>query len=89
LRAESIAAGGLPKLEASAETLAKQGIEPENFNAPVVPTIYQFGGQRLSLFGTIAQFSTVNDQTLDDLKVELFYPTDEETEVFFDNLPVM
>jgi len=48
--------------------------------APTIPTVYRFGDQRLSLFGTIAQFSTVNDETLDDLKVELFFPSDAESE---------
>ncbi|MGB7336606.1 MAG: transcriptional regulator, partial [Salaquimonas sp.] len=44
---------------------------------PVVPTIFRLGDMRLSLFGTIAQFGTPEDLTLDDLKIELFFPSDE------------
>ena len=77
LRAESLAAGGLPKLDAAAAHLAKVAqCSDVNAQAPTIPTIYRFGEQRLSLFGTVTQFSTVNDETLADLKVELFYPTD-------------
>lgn len=32
------------------------------------------------MFGTIAQFSTVADETLDDLKIELFFPADSQSE---------
>lgn len=80
LRAESLAAGGLHQLDEAASLLSKaaQCSDPKT-NAPTIPTVYRFGGQRLSLFGTITQFSTVNDETLADLKVELFYPTDEKT----------
>jgi hypothetical protein len=35
---------------------------------------------RLSLFTTIAQFGTPEDLALDDLKIELFFPSDKETE---------
>lgn len=78
LRAESLAAGGLPRLDAAAAFLSRfaQNLQPAP-DAPTIPTIYRFGETRLSLFGTITQFSTVNDETLADLKVELFYPTDE------------
>jgi len=78
LRAESLAAGGLPRLDAAALLLSQfaQGSQPAK-NAPTIPTIYRFGETRLSLFGTITHFSTVNDETLADLRVELFYPSDE------------
>ena len=78
LRAESLAAGGLPRLDAAALLLSQfaRGSQPEK-NAPTIPTIYHFGETRLSLFGTITHFSTVNDETLADLRVELFYPSDE------------
>lgn len=80
LRAESLAAGGLPKLDDAARHLSQYAKSAQmNASAPTIPTIYRFGDQRLSLFGTITQFSTVNDETLVDLKVELFYPNDAET----------
>ena len=47
---------------------------------PVVPTIICAGGLRLSLFATIAQFGTPEDLTLDDLKIELFFPGDDDSD---------
>ena len=80
LRAESVAAGGIPELEAAIQHLSEHpqmaGDVPLG---PTVPTIYRFGDQRLSLFGTIAQFSTINDETLDDLRIELFFPADQDS----------
>lgn len=80
LRAESLAGGGLVRLDEAASWLSRyaQNAAP-TANLPTIPTIYRFGDIRLSLFGTITQFSTVNDETLADLKVELFYPADEFT----------
>lgn len=81
LRAESAGAGGVPELEAAAEHLMQHAKGYSNFlPGPSVPTIYKLGDQRLSLFGTIAQFSTVTDETLDDLKIELFFPADTKSE---------
>lgn len=83
LRAESAAAGGLPELEAAVKALAAYANAPKDAIAgPSIPTVYRFAGQRLSMFGTIAQFSTVADETLDDLKVELFFPADDESVAF-------
>lgn len=77
LRAESSAAGGVPELERAAQLLAPmtQGTG-EYWGQPSIPTIYRMGDQRLSLFGTIAHFSTIRDEALDDLKIELFFPAD-------------
>lgn len=52
---------------------------------PIIPTIYRFGTPRLSLFGTIAKFSTVTDETRDDLNVELF-PANKKTSDFLTGL---
>lgn len=46
----------------------------------VVPWIAEMGGRRLSLWTTITTFGTPQDVTLDELAVELFYPSDDETE---------
>ncbi len=37
------------------------------------------GSMRLSMFTTIAQFGTPEDLTLDDMKIELFFPADAKT----------
>ncbi len=77
LRAESASAGGVPELEAAAEHLMRHSKGYSEFlPRPSVPTIYKLGDQQLTLFGTIAQFSTVTDETLEDLKIELFFPAD-------------
>lgn len=80
LRAESAAAGGIPALETAIQSLSKHAQTlSDTSTGPTVPTVYRFGDQRLSLFGTIAQFSSVNDETLDDLRLELFFPADLES----------
>lgn len=38
---------------------------------------------RLSMFATISQFGTPEDLLLDDLKVELYFPMDDVTEMAF------
>lgn len=80
LRAESAAAGGIPELETAIQSLSKHAqILGDIPTGPTVSTVYRFGDQRLSLFGIIAQFSSVNDETLDDLRLELFFPADLES----------
>lgn len=80
LRTESTAQGGVSTLDDAAEKLAAVPIGIQHSNSPVVPTIYRAGTIRLSLFSTIAQFGTPEDLTLDDLKIELYFPADSETE---------
>lgn len=79
LRMESTSQGGVPELDEAADRLSKVGGEVAVSQSPVIPTIYRFGDQRLALFSTIAQFGTPLDLTLDDLKIELFFPADEPT----------
>ena len=82
LRVESAAAGGIAELDAAAGSLAPQGADTLS-DGPVIPTIVQLGGMRLSMFATIAQFGTPEDLALDDLKVELYFPSDDTTKAFF------
>ncbi len=89
LRAESAAAGGIEALDETANHLASIAEPTTDTSSPVIPTTYVFNGQRLSLIGTIAQFSTVNDQTVDDLKLELFYPADDASEAFLKGLSII
>lgn len=48
--------------------------------APVLPLVLDMGGVQLSLFGTIATFGTPQDITLQELRIESFFPADNETE---------
>ncbi len=80
LRMESAAQGGAPQFDRAADKLAATPDPTELNFGPVVPTIYRTGTTRLSLFAIIAQFGTPEDLTLDDLKIELFFPADAETD---------
>lgn len=79
LRTESAARGGIEKLEAAADAFARAPAPKTQALGPVVPTNYRVGDLRLSLFATIAQFGTPEDLSLDDLKIELFFPCDDDT----------
>ena len=72
--------GGVAKLDRLAEKLAAVPGGSGKPNGPVTPTVYRTGTMRLSLFAIIAQFGTPEDLAFHDLKIELFYPADSETE---------
>ncbi|MEM8601373.1 MAG: helix-turn-helix transcriptional regulator [Bacteroidota bacterium] len=80
---ESAAQGGVPQLDRAAAHLAQQAGRSIDLGdaelGPVTPTIYCAGALRLSLFSTMSHFSTPRDVTLDDFKIELFFPADEAT----------
>ncbi len=80
LRTESAAQGGVAELDSAADVLAAVGGVGRAPLGPVAPTIFRAGPLRLSLFGTIAQFGTPEDLTLDDLRIELYFPADKATE---------
>lgn len=80
LRTESAARGGDSVLDVAADALAHTAPSQQPKRHPVVPTIYRAGDLRLSLFSTIAQFGTPEDLALDDLKIELFFPSDQKTD---------
>lgn len=80
LRTESAAQGGVPELDAVAEVLANIPYAGPERMGPVVPTIFRAGSRRISLFATLAQFGSPEDLTLDDLKIELYFPFDAESE---------
>ncbi len=77
LRTESVAQGGVAALDAAADHLARTPDPTPNSLGPVVPTVLQTGDLRLAMFATIAQFGTPEDVTLDDLKIELYFPADD------------
>jgi transcriptional regulator with XRE-family HTH domain len=79
LRTESLAQGGVPDFDTLAETLSR-GLTPVSPSGPVIPTVLRRGADRLSLFATLAQFGTPGDITLEDLKIELYFPADAATE---------
>jgi len=80
LRTESAAQGGVPQLDRVAAALAAAGGTVEPAAGPVIPTIFRLGATRLALFAMLAQFGTPDDVTLDDLKIELYFPADAQSE---------
>ena len=80
LPAESAATGGIPEFETAINSLSKQEQMPDEASTgPTIPTVYRFSNRRFSLFGTIAQFSSVIDETIEDLRFERFFPNDLES----------
>ena len=86
LRTENAALGGVPEFDAAIRYLS-DALDPATpTTGPVIPTILRLGEQRLSMFATIAQFGTPEDLLLDDLKVELYFPTDDVTRAAFERM---
>ena len=54
-----------------------------DFTQAVIPTRFRIGKNTISVFSTLAQFGSVFDLTLADLKIELMFPADDETKKFF------
>jgi transcriptional regulator with XRE-family HTH domain len=89
LRSEIAQIGPNPALQALAAELASQprlrsfDRSSINLDRALVPTIFAVGGERLSLFSTIASFGSVQDVFASDLRVELMFAEDEPTRVYF------
>lgn len=83
LRVESMTLGGIPEFDLAVTKLARVDGFTGTGSSPVIPTIFNNGDYRLSMFATIAHFGTPEDVMLDDLKIELYYPMDTETESAF------
>ena len=83
LRVESLAQGGVAEFDRAATQLAQVGAPSVRAKSPVIPTIVALGDMRLTMFATIAQIGTPEDVTLDDFKVELYFPMDDETDSAF------
>lgn len=86
-RREAEAAQNQDLLALLEEVLAYPGIPVEWRHAPatiddhlpVIPLELAHGGQRLSLFSVISTFGTPGDITTDEIRVESFFPADEQT----------
>lgn len=52
----------------------------------IVPLQLLHNGRKLSLFSTVTTFGTPKDITVDELAIESFYPSDQETSEYFRNL---
>lgn len=56
---------------------------PSAGDGPVLPMLFQKGQTELRLFTTIATLGTPRDVTLQELRVESFFPMDDETREIF------
>ncbi len=92
--AEVLAAGGEPKAMAfMAEIMAYPDV-PQSFRSlrfderpqPVLTLDYAIGGKTLSVFTTIATLGTPQDVTLQEVRVECFFPADDRSDALFKSL---
>lgn len=83
LRAESAHLGGDAYLEEMATRLSAQaGAGATDLSSgaqAIIPTRYRMGEATLSFFSTMSQFSTAEDITLADYRIEHLFPADEAT----------
>jgi len=91
LRTESAFVGGDPVLEAVAFEMVEQRKtrwpDRESPLETVVPIRFKANDMVLSLFSTIAQFGTAEDIVLVDLRIEMYFPADQQTRQTLLNLP--
>ena len=94
--AEVLAAGGEPKaMEFIREVMAYPDV-PASFRSlrfderptPVLTLDYQVGGRGLSVFTTIATLGTPQDVTLQEVRIESFFPADDRSDALFRSLAV-
>jgi transcriptional regulator with XRE-family HTH domain len=60
-----------------------EAMPPEEGHPPVLPIHFRRGETSLRLFTTIATLGTPRDVTLDEVRIECFFPIDDATEVIF------
>jgi transcriptional regulator with XRE-family HTH domain len=61
-------------------TALRQRAEPGAHHALIVPVRLRIGDLSANLFSTIATLGTAQDVTLEELRIEAFYPADRQTE---------
>ena len=92
--AEILSAGGEPKALAFIEEIMAYPDVPASFRklrfeerpAPVLTVDYLVGGKALSVFTTIATLGTPQDVTLQEVRVESFFPADDRSDALFKSL---
>ena len=92
--AEILAAGGEPRALGFIEEIMAYPDVPASFRklrfeerpAPVLTVDYLVGGKALSVFTTIATLGTPQDITLQEVRVENFFPADDRSDALFRSL---
>lgn len=68
----------------STHTLPSSGVDPAG--SPVIDVVFEVDEIRLSFFSVISTIGTAVDVTAQELRLEAFFPSDEETIVTWENL---
>jgi len=92
--AEIIADGGEPQALAFIQEIMAYPDVPDSFRklrfedrpSPVLTVDYLVGGKSLSVFTTIATLGTPQDVTLQEVRIESFFPADERSDALFKSL---
>jgi len=92
--AEILADGGEPKALAFIEEIMAFPEVPASFRkvrfedrpSPVLTIDYLVGGKALSVFTTIATLGTPQDVTLQEVRIECFFPADDRSDALFRSL---
>jgi transcriptional regulator with XRE-family HTH domain len=92
--AEILADGGEPKALAFIEEIMAFPGVPASFRRlrfeerppPVLTVDYMVGGRALSVFTTIATLGTPQDITLQEVRIECFFPADDRSDALFKSL---
>ncbi len=92
--AEILAAGGEPKALAFIEEVMAYPDVPASFRRvrfddrppPVLTLDFLVGGKSLSVFTTIATLGTPQDITLQEVRIECFFPADDRSDALFKSL---
>jgi transcriptional regulator with XRE-family HTH domain len=92
--AEILADGGEPKALAFIQEIMAYPDVPDSFRklrfedrpSPVLTVDYLVGGKSLSVFTTIATLGTPQDVTLQEVRIESFFPADERSDALFKSL---
>jgi hypothetical protein len=61
-----------------------EGPPPADTSAPVLPMLFHHRDRQLAMFTTIATLGTPRDVTLQEVRIECFFPMDEATAHFFE-----
>jgi len=74
----------LSELIARAEVRAERlGPAPDRWEVPVVCPVFRIDGRRVRTIATVIRFDNAVDVTVADLKIELMFPADDDSEAFF------
>ena len=92
--AEILADGGEPKALAFIEEVMAYPDVPASFRklrfeerpSPVLTLDFMVGGRSLSVFTTISTLGTPQDVTLQEVRIECFFPADERSDALFRSL---